>query len=85
MVLTFFGFMHGDAVGIVVTPTVAVARQVVVLQYALGRYPVLAPASTGQCRLRRRFCIAGKPDFVGLGLTQEALKAPFYRKLLAIP
>jgi hypothetical protein len=42
-------------------------------------------ALAGQCYMRRPFCIAVKPDFVGLDLTQETLKAPFYRKLLAIP
>jgi hypothetical protein len=42
-------------------------------------------ALASQCRLRRPFCIAVKPGFVGLDLTQETLKAPFYRKLLAIP
>jgi hypothetical protein len=38
-----------------------------------------------QCRLRRPFCIAAKRGFVGLDLTQEALKAPFYRNLLVVP
>jgi AGZA family xanthine/uracil permease-like MFS transporter len=47
-VLTFFGFMHGQAVGIAVTPTVAVAYLVVaVFLFALTRYPALAPALTG--------------------------------------
>jgi AGZA family xanthine/uracil permease-like MFS transporter len=47
-VLTFFGFMHGEAVGIAVTPTVAVAYAIVaVFLYALSRYPALAPALTG--------------------------------------
>jgi AGZA family xanthine/uracil permease-like MFS transporter len=47
-VLTFFGFMHGEAVGIAVTPTVAVAYgMVAVFLYALSRYPALAPALTG--------------------------------------
>jgi AGZA family xanthine/uracil permease-like MFS transporter len=37
-VLTFFGFMHGEAVGIAVTPTVAVAYGVVaVFLFALSR------------------------------------------------
>ncbi|MGD0147515.1 MAG: regulator [Xanthobacteraceae bacterium] len=46
-VLTFFGFMHGEAVGIAVTPTVAVAYGIVaVFLYALSRYPALAPALT---------------------------------------
>jgi adenine/guanine/hypoxanthine permease len=48
-VLTFFGFMHGEAVGIAVTPTVAVAYGIVaVFLYALSRYPALAPALTGR-------------------------------------
>jgi hypothetical protein len=34
-VLTFFGFMHGEAVGIAVTPTVAVAT--VSLRYSYTR------------------------------------------------
>jgi AGZA family xanthine/uracil permease-like MFS transporter len=39
-VLTFFGFMHGEAVGIAVTPTVAVAYAVVaVFLFALSRNP----------------------------------------------
>ena len=43
-VLTFFGFMHGEAVGVAVTPTVAVAYGIVaVFLYALSRYPALAP------------------------------------------
>jgi hypothetical protein len=47
-VLTFFGFMHGEAVGIAVTPTVAVAYGIVaVFLYGLSRYPALAPALTG--------------------------------------
>ena len=47
-VLTFFGFMHGEAVGIAVTPTVAVAYGIVaVFLYALSCYPALALALTG--------------------------------------
>ena len=47
-VLTFFGFMHGQAVGIAVTPTVAAAYAIVAaFLYALSRYPALAPALTG--------------------------------------
>jgi adenine/guanine/hypoxanthine permease len=45
--LTFFGFMHGEAVGIAVTPTVAVAYAVVAaFLFALNRSaePVVAPA-----------------------------------------
>jgi AGZA family xanthine/uracil permease-like MFS transporter len=39
-VLTFFGFMHGEAVGFAVTPTVAVAYAVVaVFLFALSRNP----------------------------------------------
>ena len=45
--LTFFGFMHGEAVGIAVTPTVAVAYAIVaVFLFSLSRYPALAPALT---------------------------------------
>ena len=44
-VLTFFGFMHGQAVGIAVTPAVAVAYTIVaVFLFALSRYPALALA-----------------------------------------
>jgi len=47
-VLTFFGFMHGQAVGIAVSPTVATAYAIVaVFLFALSRYPALAPALTG--------------------------------------
>jgi AGZA family xanthine/uracil permease-like MFS transporter len=47
-VLTFFGFMHGQAVGIDVTPTVAVAYLIVAgFLFALTRYPALAPVLTG--------------------------------------
>jgi adenine/guanine/hypoxanthine permease len=46
-ILTFFGFMHGQAVGIAVTPTVAVAYVIMaVFLFALSRYPALAPALT---------------------------------------
>jgi len=46
-VLTFFGFMHGEAVGFAVTPTVAVAYAIVAaFLFALSRYPALAPALT---------------------------------------
>jgi adenine/guanine/hypoxanthine permease len=39
-VLTFFGFMHGESVGIAVTPTVAVAYAIVAaLLFALARLP----------------------------------------------
>ena len=51
-VLTFFGFMHGEAVGIAVTPTVAVAYGIVAaFLYALSRYPALAPALTGSAEV----------------------------------
>src|SRR6202045_4508673 len=46
-VLTFFGFMHGEAVGVAVTPTVAVAYAIVAaFLFALSRYPALPPALT---------------------------------------
>jgi AGZA family xanthine/uracil permease-like MFS transporter len=46
-VLTFFGFMHGQAVGIAVTPTVALAYVfVAAFLFALSRYPALAPRLT---------------------------------------
>jgi AGZA family xanthine/uracil permease-like MFS transporter len=39
-VLTFFGFMHGESIGLAVTPTVAVAYAIVAgFLYALVRYP----------------------------------------------
>jgi AGZA family xanthine/uracil permease-like MFS transporter len=44
--LTFFGFMHGESVGIAVTPSVAVAyAMVAVFLFALSRYPAPAMAS----------------------------------------
>jgi adenine/guanine/hypoxanthine permease len=46
VVLTFFGFMHGSAVGIAVSPTLAVAYALVAV-YSLSHYPALAPALTG--------------------------------------
>jgi AGZA family xanthine/uracil permease-like MFS transporter len=47
-VLTFFGFMHGQAVGIAVSPTLSFAYAIVaVFLFALTRYPSLAPALTG--------------------------------------
>ena len=46
-VLTFFGFMHGPAVGIAVSPTPTVAYAIVAaFLMALSRYPELAPALT---------------------------------------
>jgi adenine/guanine/hypoxanthine permease len=39
-VLTFFGFMHGESIGLAVTPTVAVAYAIVAaFLYGLVRYP----------------------------------------------
>jgi AGZA family xanthine/uracil permease-like MFS transporter len=44
-VLTFFGFMHGQSVGLAVTPTVAVAYAIVaVFLYSLSRNLALASA-----------------------------------------
>jgi AGZA family xanthine/uracil permease-like MFS transporter len=41
-VLTFFGFMHGESIGVAVTPTVAVAYAIVAaFIYSLSRYPAL--------------------------------------------
>src|SRR5439155_18868860 len=41
--LTFFGFMHGESVGIAVTPAVAGAyAAVAVLLFGLSRYPIMA-------------------------------------------
>jgi adenine/guanine/hypoxanthine permease len=40
--LTFFGFMHGESVGLAVTPTVAIAYSMVaVFLFALGRAPTV--------------------------------------------
>ena len=40
--LTFFGFMHGESVGIAVTPSVALAYAMVAgFLFALGRYPAM--------------------------------------------
>jgi adenine/guanine/hypoxanthine permease len=45
-VLTFFGFMYGQSIGLAVTPTVAVAYAIVaVFLFGLSRYPVLASAT----------------------------------------
>src|SRR5262245_62306507 len=45
-VLTFFGFMHGESVGLAVTPTVAIAYAIVAaLLFALSRMPVLTTVS----------------------------------------
>ena len=44
-VLTFFGFMHGEAVGFAVTPSVALAyAMVAAFLFGLSRYPATAPA-----------------------------------------
>jgi AGZA family xanthine/uracil permease-like MFS transporter len=46
-VLTFFGFMHGESVGIAVTPSVAAAYAIVaVFLFALSRMPAEAAAPT---------------------------------------
>ena len=43
--LTFFGFMHGESVGLAVTPTVAVAYTIVaVFLFGLGRAPAILPS-----------------------------------------
>jgi AGZA family xanthine/uracil permease-like MFS transporter len=45
-VLTFFGFMHGESIGIAVTPTVAAAYAIAAaFLYGLVRFPELAPAA----------------------------------------
>jgi adenine/guanine/hypoxanthine permease len=44
-VLTFFGFMHGESVGLAVTPTVAIAYVIVaVFLFALSRSPAISAA-----------------------------------------
>jgi AGZA family xanthine/uracil permease-like MFS transporter len=44
-VLTFFGFMHGESIGIAVTPSVALAYAVVAaFLLGLSRYPEVAAA-----------------------------------------
>jgi AGZA family xanthine/uracil permease-like MFS transporter len=46
-VLTFFGFMHGESIGVAVTPTVAAAYGIVaVFLYGLVRYPEFIAAET---------------------------------------
>src|SRR6516225_1036758 len=50
-VLTFFGFMHGESVGLAVTPTVAIAYTIIaVFLFSLSRSPaiLLAAEPTGQ-------------------------------------
>jgi AGZA family xanthine/uracil permease-like MFS transporter len=45
-VLTFFGFMHGQSVGIAVTPTVAIAYAIVaVFLFSLSRNPAVSTAA----------------------------------------
>ena len=45
-VLTFFGFMHGESIGIAVTPTVAIAYAIVAaFLFSLSRYPATASAA----------------------------------------
>ena len=62
-VLTFFGFMHGEAVGIAVTPTVAVAYAIVaVFLFALSRYPALGAGADGAAGAERG---AGRPRSKG--------------------
>ena len=45
-VLTFFGFMHGESVGLAVTPTVAIAYVIMaVFLFALSRSPAISAAA----------------------------------------
>jgi len=45
-VLTFFGFMHGESVGLAVTPTVAIAYAIMaVFLFALSRSPAILAAA----------------------------------------
>jgi AGZA family xanthine/uracil permease-like MFS transporter len=61
-VLTFFGFMHGSAVGIAVSPTLAITYALVaVFLYALSRYPALAPALTGHDESGHNEVLAATP------------------------
>jgi AGZA family xanthine/uracil permease-like MFS transporter len=51
-VLTFFGFMHGESIGLAVTPAVAIAYAIIAaFLYGLSRYPAIemlaAPAPEG--------------------------------------
>ena len=47
-VLTFFGFMHGESVGLAVTPSVATAYTIVaIFLFGLSRYHALASAAMG--------------------------------------
>jgi AGZA family xanthine/uracil permease-like MFS transporter len=45
-VLTFFGFMHGESVGLAVTPTVAIAYTIIaVFLFGLSRSPAILSAA----------------------------------------
>ena len=45
-VLTFFGFMHGESVGLAVTPTVAIAYAIVAaFLFGLSRVPAIGPVA----------------------------------------
>src|SRR5258707_5959208 len=61
-VLTFFGFMHGESIGLAVTPTVAIAYAIVAaFIFTLGRYPALisieiAPPKDGTGRASSSTC-----------------------------
>jgi AGZA family xanthine/uracil permease-like MFS transporter len=45
-VLTFFGFMHGESVGLAVTPTVAIAYTIIaVFLFSLSRSPAILLAA----------------------------------------
>jgi len=45
-VLTFFGFMHGESVGLAVTPTVAIAYTIMaVFLFGLSRSPAILSAA----------------------------------------
>ena len=45
-VLTFFGFMHGESVGLAVTPTVAIAYTIIaVFLFGLSRSPAILLAA----------------------------------------
>jgi len=49
-VLTFFGFMHGESVGLAVTPTVAIAYVIMaVFLFALSRSPAISSAAALYC------------------------------------
>jgi AGZA family xanthine/uracil permease-like MFS transporter len=51
-VLTFFGFMHGESVGLAVTPTVAIAYAIVAaFLFVLSRQTVLEASSAPEKRM----------------------------------